>query len=234
MVISQLLLQVEEPLRFLGIKLINLSDFTELIIRFSFNVLVVFILVRKIYFPVSRRKDYYFNFMLISVILFLMTYMLLSVKNLSVGVALGLFALFGILRFRTAQIPIKEMTYLFLVIGLSVINALVTKKISYAEILFINIVVLLAAWLGEHFWLSAGMSRKTVTYEKIEMIKPENRKKLIEDLRERTGLNITRVEIGKIDFLRDVAQIRIYYTQTEAFPYTEDDEDEDDMSGNGD
>lgn len=230
--LSTLLLLADDAVRLLGIKLINTHDFLELIIRFSFNILIVFILVRKIYFPVSRRKEYYFNYMLISVILFLMTYMLINVKDLSVGVALGLFALFGILRFRTAQIPIKEMTYLFLVIGLSVINALVTKKISYAEMLFINIIVLLAAWLGERFWISNRMSRKTVTYEKIELIKPENRQKLIADLRERTGLDITRVEIGKIDFLRDVAQIRIFYTHHEQFPYLE--EEEDAITDNGD
>ncbi|MCD6202326.1 MAG: DUF4956 domain-containing protein [Bacteroidales bacterium] len=232
MMLSTLLLLADDAVRLLGIKLINTHDFLELIIRFSFNILIVFILVRKIYFPVSRRKEYYFNYMLISVILFLMTYMLINVKDLSVGVALGLFALFGILRFRTAQIPIKEMTYLFLVIGLSVINALVTKKISYAEMLFINIIVLLAAWLGERFWISNRMSRKTVTYEKIELIKPENRQKLIADLRERTGLDITRVEIGKIDFLRDVAQIRIFYTHHEQFPYLE--EEEDAITDNGD
>ena len=230
--LSTLLLLADDAVRLLGIKLINAHDFLELIIRFSFNILIVFILVRKIYFPVSRRKEYYFNYMLISVILFLMTYMLINVKDLSVGVALGLFALFGILRFRTAQIPIKEMTYLFLVIGLSVINALVTKKISYAEMLFINLIVLLAAWLGERFWISNRMSRKTVTYEKIELIKPENRQKLIADLRERTGLDITRVEIGKIDFLRDVAQIRIFYTHHEQFPYLE--EEEDAITDNGD
>ncbi len=225
MILSQVLLTADEPLRFLGIKLINPEDFTELIIRFTFNLLVVYILVRRIYFPVARRKEYFFNYMLISVILFLMTYMLINVKDLSVGVALGLFALFGILRFRTAQIPIKEMTYLFLVIGLSVINALVTKKISYAEILFINVIVLVAAWYGEHFWFSSRMSRKSITYERIDLIKPERREELLADLRERTGLDITRVEIGKIDFLRDVAQIRIFYTHQENAPYVEEDEE---------
>jgi len=215
---------VEEPVRFLGIKLINPEDFSELIVRFSFNLLVIFILVRKIYFPVSRRKEYYFSYMLVSVILFLMTYMLINVKDLSVGVALGLFALFGILRFRTAQIPIKEMTYLFLVIGLSVINALVTKKISYAEIFFVNIVVLLAAWYGERFWFKTKMNRKSITYEKIDLIKPEKREELYADLRERTGLNITRIEIGKIDFLRDTVQIRIFYSHEENLPFVEDDE----------
>ncbi len=228
MILSTLLLQADDAVRFLGIKLINTHDFLELVFRFTFNLLVVYILVRKIYFPVSRRKEYYFNYMLIGVILFLMTYMLINVKDLSVGVALGLFALFGILRFRTAQIPIKEMTYLFLVIGLSVVNALVTKKISYAEMFFINFIVLLAAWRGERFWISNRMSRKTVTYERIDMIKPEKRQQLIEDLKERTGLDINRVEIGKIDFLRDVVQIRIFYTHHEKFPIVEEEED---MSG---
>ncbi len=221
---------VDEPVRFLGIKLINPEDFVELITRFTFNLIIVFILVRRIYFPVARRKEYFFNYMLISVILFLMTYMLINVKDLSVGVALGLFALFGILRFRTAQIPIKEMTYLFLVIGLSVINALVTKKISYAEILFINVIVLISAWFGERFWFSSKMSRKSVTYEKIDLIRPEKREELLADLRARTGLDITRVEIGKIDFLRDVVQIRIFYSHHENAPFVE---EEDDFGGNG-
>ena len=230
LLLQQLLAAVDEPVRFLGIKLINPEDFFELIIRFTFNLLVVHILVRHIYFPVARRKEYFFNYMLISVILFLMTYMLINVKDLSVGVALGLFALFGILRFRTAQIPIKEMTYLFLVIGLSVINALVTKKISYAEIIFINIIVLIAAWYGERFWFSSRMSRKSITYEKIDLIRPGRREELLADLRKRTGLDITRIEIGKIDFLRDVVQIRIFYTHQENAPFVE----EDDFNGNGD
>ena len=226
MILLQILLAAaDEPVRFLGIKLINPEDFFMLITRFTFNLLVVYILVRFIYFPVARRKEYYFNFMLIGVILFLMTYMLINVKDLSVGVALGLFALFGILRFRTAQIPIKEMTYLFLVIGLSVVNALVTKKISYAEIIFINVIVLVAAWYGEHFWFSSRLSRKTITYDRIELIKPEHREELLADLRSRTGLDITRLEIGKIDFLRDVVQIRIFYTHQENMPFVEEEED---------
>jgi len=225
MVLMQILqVAAEEPVRFLGIKLINPDDFFELIFRFSFNLLIIYILVRHIYFPIARRKEYYFNYMLIGVILFLMTYMLINVKDLSVGVALGLFALFGILRFRTAQIPIKEMTYLFLVIGLSVVNALVTKKISYAEIFFINLIVLAAAWYGERFWFSSRLSRKTITYDKIELIKPEHREELMADLKERTGLDITRIEIGKIDLLRDVAQIRIFYTHQENAPFVEEEE----------
>jgi len=231
LLLQQIAAAVDEPLRFLGIKIINPEDFAELIIRFTFNIIIVYILVRRIYFPVARRKEYFFNYMLISVILFLMTYMLINVKDLSVGVALGLFALFGILRFRTAQIPIKEMTYLFLVIGLSVINALVTKKISYAEVLFINLIVLISAWFGERFWFSSKMSRKSITYEKIDLIKPERREELLADLRARTGLDITRVEIGKIDFLRDVVQIRIFYTHQENAPFMV--EEDDDFGGNG-
>ncbi len=203
LLLQQLLAAVDEPVRFLGIKLINPEDFFELIIRFTFNLLVVHILVRHIYFPVARRKEYFFNYMLISVILFLMTYMLINVKDLSVGVALGL----------------------------SVINALVTKKISYAEIIFINIIVLIAAWYGERFWFSSRMSRKSITYEKIDLIRPGRREELLADLRKRTGLDITRIEIGKIDFLRDVVQIRIFYTHQENAPFVEED---DDFNGNGD
>jgi len=117
-----------ELLQIFGIKFINVSSFFELLVRFSFNSIVVLILVRFLYYPVARRKEYFFSYILISSIVFLVTYSLVSVADLSTGVAIGLFALFGILRFRTSQIPVKEMTYLFLVIGISVINAMQMVK----------------------------------------------------------------------------------------------------------
>ena len=150
--ITEILAQVAEPARFFGIKLMNTSDLMELVARFLFNTLVVFALVRYLYYPVAKRKEYFFTYMLVSTIVFLVSFSLINVDRLTVGIALGLFALFGILRFRTRQIPIKEMTYLFLVIGISVINAMVTKKTSYIELLFINTMVLLVAWIGEKYW----------------------------------------------------------------------------------
>ena len=148
--------------------------------------------------------------------MFLVTYSLVSVADLSTGVALGLFALFGILRFRTSQIPVKEMTYLFLVIGISVINSMLNGQTSYIELLFINMIVLFVAWVAELFWQKNKMNSKYIDYEKIDLIRPEKRKELITDLQKRTGLNITDVEIGRINFMRDTVRIRIYFTNEES------------------
>jgi Ca2+/Na+ antiporter len=136
---------------------------------------------------------------------------LLQNVDLQLGFALGLFALFGIIRYRTNPIPIKEMTYLFLVICISVMNALSDKQISYVELLFANIMLMLVTVVIEYFWTSRHESSKTIIYEKIDLIKPQNQKRFIEDLQKRTGLKINRVEIGKINFLRDTAEITIYY-----------------------
>ena len=125
---------------------------------------------------------------------------------------LGLFAIFGIIRYRTGSMRIREMTYLFLVIGLSVINAL-SNKLSYVEVGFINGIVWLMVYLMENLWLQSHEIDKLVIYEKIENIKPANNHLLIEDLEKRTGLKINRVEIGKIDFLKDVAEVKIFFNE---------------------
>ncbi len=200
-----------------GIKLINLSDFLELLVRLGFNLIVVIIIVRYIYYPVAKRKDYLFTYILISSVIFALCFLLENVK-LQIGFALGLFAIFGIIRYRTLQINIKEMTYLFLIIGISVINALANKKISYAELLFANLSLILVTFLLEKVFLLKHESRKTIVYEKIDLIKPEKRAELIKDLEERTGININRVEIGRVDFLRDTARVRIYYFESENQP----------------
>ena len=205
-----------ELLQIFGIDFINVSSFFELLVRFFFNSIVVLILVRYLYYPVARRKEYFFSYILISTIVFLVTYSLVSVANLSTGVALGLFALFGILRFRTNQIPVKEMTYLFLVIGISVINALLNGQTSYMELLFINMIILLVAWLAELFWQKNKMNSKFINYEKIDLIRPGKRDELIADLQKRTGLKITDIEIGRINFMRDTVRIRIYFSNEES------------------
>ncbi|HOO84374.1 MAG TPA: DUF4956 domain-containing protein [Prolixibacteraceae bacterium] len=197
-----------------NIDIINLEDFTELLFRFLFNFVVVFIAIRLLYYKVRRRRDYLFTFILISTVVFLLCFLLESVK-LGLGFALGLFAIFGIIRYRTQQIPIKEMTYLFLVIGISVINALANKKISYAELIVTNGLLLLVTWGLERMMMLRHESRKQILYEKIELIKPENRLELKADLENRTGLTINRIEIGKVDFLRDTARINIYYYEDE-------------------
>lgn len=201
----------DEVIRIFDIKLANWEDFWELTARFGFNLLVIIVVVRFLYYVHARRKDYLFTYILISMITFLLCFTLSSVDELEIGFALGLFAIFGIIRYRTDAIPIKEMTYLFVVIGISVINALSNKKISHIELLFVNLCIVGITYVLEYIWLVKHETRKRVIYEKIELVKPENRAALMKDLEERTGLKIRRVEVGRIDFLKDVANVDIYY-----------------------
>lgn len=193
-----------------GIDLLNANDFYTLLVRFFLNLVVLTVTVRYLYYPNTYRRDYVFTFLLIGIVVFFMCYLLASVK-LQLGFALGLFAVFGIIRYRTNPIPIKEMTYLFLVIAISLINAISSKKVSYGELLFSNLSLLVVTLVLEKGLLIKHLSQRTVVYEKIDLIKPEKRSELIEDLRIRTGLDIKRVEIGKIDFLKDIAWITIHF-----------------------
>jgi len=199
-----------EGTKFLGIDLFDKKGFVELAIKFAFNLLVIGIIVGALYFPKTRRKDYLFSYIVLSSLIFLVCFLLSNVK-LQIGFALGLFAIFGIIRYRTDSIPIKEMTYLFIVIGVSIINALANKKISYAELLFTNLVVIIVIYCLESVWFIRHESCKIIRYEKIDLIKPEKRDELLADLTLRTGLKINRIEIGEIDFLRDTAIIFVYY-----------------------
>jgi hypothetical protein len=205
-----------------GIELIDKVDFFELLARFLFNSFIIFSCVRWLYFPGTKRKDYLFTYMLISSVVFLLCFLLENVK-LQLGFALGLFAVFGILRYRTDAIPIKEMTYLFLVIGISVINALANKKVSYAELVFTNLILLFVTFLLEHVYLIRHESTKTILYEKIDLIKRDRRDELKRDLEERTGIKINRIEIGRINFLRDTARVRIYYFEDDQEAISHDD-----------
>ncbi len=215
------LLEIIVDDKLFGLNLFDSADFIKLIVRFSFNFIVSLILVRWLYYSISKRKDYLFTYLLISTTVFLLCFLLDNVK-LQLGFALGLFAIFGIIRYRTAQIPIKEMTYLFLIIGIAVINALANKKISYAELLFTNTAIIILTWALEKVWLLKHESRRTIDYEKIELIKPAKREELMADLQERTGIKISRIEIGRIDFLRDTARLRIYYFESDQEGFTDD------------
>ena len=208
---------------FLNIDLMDWEDFFDLILRSVFNLLIVIYLVRYLYYKKTKRKDYLFTYILISLVVFFMVFLLENVK-LELGFALGLFAIFGIIRYRTQQIPIREMTYLFLVIGVSVINSLANAKVSYAELLFTNAALILVTYVLERVFLLRHESRKVIEYENIELIKPANRLEMIKDLEERTGLKINRVEIGKIDFLRDSARVYLYYFESDNQPNFADDE----------
>jgi hypothetical protein len=202
-----------DKIRLGSLEIIDFSSFLELIARFTLNFVVIMILVRWLYYSSTKRKDYLFTYILISSVVFLLCYLLESVK-LQIGFALGLFAIFGIIRYRTNPIPIKEMTYLFLIIGVSVINSLADQDTSVANMLFSNGVIVFAAFGLEKLWLLKHQSTKVVIYEKINLIKPEKYQELLKDLKERTGITkINRVEVGKIDFLKDTCILTIYYEE---------------------
>lgn len=181
----------------------------QLLARFVFNTLVTWIMIHFLYYRKSHRRDYYFTFTLISISVFFLIFLLGGVK-LKIGFALGLFAIFGIIRYRTESMPVREMTYLFVIIAMSVINALAVT-ISYAELALTNVLFILAAWLCEsNRWLK-HVSCKLVQYDRIELVKPQAKAELMADLRERTGLNIVKIEVGAMDFLHDTAVLKVYY-----------------------
>ena len=211
----ELLLILLDSIEFLGTPLFDPEDFLKLIVKTVFNLIIITVIIRYIYYPVTKNKDYLFTYFLISMTVFLLCVLLDSVK-LQLGFALGLFAIFGIIRYRTDPIAIKEMTYLFLVIGISVVNALSNKKISYAELVFANLMIVFVTYGMEKIWLLRHQSRKNITYEKIELILPEKREELIADLKARTGIDVIRVEIRRIDFLRDTANLRIFYYEDDS------------------
>ncbi len=193
-----------------GVPLYDSQSLVNLLIRFFFNLLICWILVHFCYYKKSNRRDYYVTFMLFSSTMFLLIFLMENVK-LQIGFTLGLFAIFGMIRYRTETVPIREMTYLFVIIGVSVINGL-AMTVSYAELICTNVLLIALTWILEKQNFIRHRSSKIILYDNINLIVPEKRQDLINDLQKRTGLTVDNIEIGHIDFLRDVAFIKLYYT----------------------
>ena len=188
---------------------VDWNGLTELLVRFLLNTVVIGLIVRVFYYPKSKRRDYFFTFLLIAISVFLLIFLMGGVK-LKIGFALGLFAIFGIIRYRTESVPIREMTYLFLIIAVSAINGLATS-ISYIELLATNLLFILSIWACESNHWVKHVASKLVLYDNITLITPEKEGELIADLKKRTGLDILRVEVGAIDFSKDTVMVKIYY-----------------------
>ncbi|MDR2814345.1 MAG: DUF4956 domain-containing protein [Prevotellaceae bacterium] len=193
----------------MGVDVFDPTNFWMLLLRFAFNLLVCWIIIQFFYYKKSRRKDYYFTFMLFGVTIFFLLFLLQSIP-MQIGFALGLFAIFGMIRYRTETVQIREMTYLFVIIGISVVNGL-SMEAPYVSVVAANLLCVLIIWLLESNKLLKHTSNKVILYEKIGLIKPDRYSDLLADLKDRTGLDITKVEIGHIDFLRDVAFLKVYY-----------------------
>lgn len=186
-----------------------MDQIIQLLISFGINLAVVFVIIQLLYYPKSHRKDYCFTFFLMSVSIFLLIFVLNDV-NMQTGFALGLFAIFSIMRYRTDAMPVREMTYLFLIIAISVVNAMIGELNPY--VIGGSNILLIACIFGTE--LLRGRSQvmsKLVQYDRIDLIVPEKRDEMIEDLTKRTGLKIKNVEIGHIDFLKDSAMLKVYY-----------------------
>jgi hypothetical protein len=196
-----------------GIPLFDMKDFGKLLFKFGINLVFLFITVRFVFYRNNRDKDYLFTFFMFNLMTFFICVLLRKVP-MEMGFAMGLFAVFGILRYRTEALPIKEMTYLFIVIGLAMINALTNKSISMIELIFTDLLIVGTTFGIETIWFNDHERSKNLVYEKINLVKPEREGELIEDLRNRTGLDIFKISIGKIDFLKDTADIKIYYKES--------------------
>jgi len=207
----------------IGLTLFDPQHFISLVMRFIINLIVVSIIARYFYYPRSQRRDYMFIFILMAQSIFLLV-SLMEGDGMNIGAAMGLFAIFGIMRFRTEAVPIREMTYLFMLIALSVVNALARAeyhpKADYWDgfgivtIVFVNLVFLFMAWLFESNRLVNSSCSKYIRYDNVSLVTPDKREELKADLEKRTGLKIDRIEVGMLDFLKDSCLIRIYYTST--------------------
>lgn len=189
------------------------EPFVAMLIRLFVCIVVNLVIVDRLYYKKSRRRDFYFTFMLISLAIFFLVFFMIFVledmkAKTSIGIGIGLFGIFSIMRYRTDAMPVREMTYLFVIISLSVVNA-IAASVSMAELLVTNLIVVAAIWLCEHR-LKLEPS-KLVQYDRLELIKPDRREDLKADLEMRLGLKVRKVEVGAIDMLRDMAVLRVYY-----------------------
>ena len=188
------------------------AQFSGTLIRFLICILVNWGIVHFLYYRKSHRTDFYFSFMLMTVAIFFLVYFMMGMERgkATMGVGLGLFGIFSIMRYRTDAMPVREMTYLFLIVCLSVVHAMAE---DFLELTVVDILTIISIILCE--MLFKAKATKLIQYDRIEMVKPEKRQELKADLEQRLGLEITRVEVGAVDFLRDMAMLRIYYKSAE-------------------
>ena len=206
----------DQSIELLGVPFFDGPGLWRMLILFGVNLLVCWIITHFFYYRKSRRGDYYFTYMLFSMAIFFILYLLQNMK-VEVGIALGLFGIFSMIRYRTEQLPIREMTYLFVLIGISIING-AGMATSYVSFVSVNVLFILVVWVLEAVGMANRKAQKIITYEKIDLIKPDRREEVMADLRERTGLDIVKVQVGSIDFLRDTALLKVTYIPDDPEP----------------
>lgn len=187
-----------------------MSELSNLLLSFTFNLFVAIVLVRFIYYPSTRSKRYVLTFIAFNTVIFFVLHFMNSIQ-ISLGVGFGLFAIFTILRYRTDPLPVREMTYLFIIAALPVMNSASLDETNWPQVILANLAILLLMFILERGWGFRYDASKRIIYEKIELVRADRIEELVADLKERTGLKIKRVSIGKINFLKDTAELTIYY-----------------------
>lgn len=186
------------------------SELSAFVAGAVFNLLIAALIVRGIYFPVTRDRNYVFTFLAFNTVIYFVLRLMTS-ASISMGVGFGLFAIFSVLRYRTDEMPIREMTYLFIVIALPVMNSMLAASGDIAQVIVANAMVVGLLWALEKGWGFRFEASKRLTYDRIDLIAPARRESLLADLRTRTGLPIRKVEIGRIDFAHDTAEVKIFF-----------------------
>jgi hypothetical protein len=187
-----------------------MSELSSFLMNFGFNFLVALLVVRFIYYPSTHNKHYVFTFLAFNTVIYFVLYFMNSIE-IGIGVGFGLFAIFSILRYRTDPMPIREMTYLFIIAALPVMNSVASNDSVWPQLVAANLAILGILWVLEHEWGFHYEASRRVVYEKIELIRPEQRAELVADLEVRVGVKVKQVIIGKVNFMRDTASLTIYY-----------------------
>ncbi len=188
------------------------GGFLDLMLRFGLNLLATIFVIIFVYFRATGKRSYVFTYILISTTIFFLCFLLGSI-DLQLGFALGLFAIFGIIRYRTDTIPIREMTYLFLVITLSVINALASREVSISAILFTNSCLMITTWVMETIWMKRHLARRSLIFDRMDLIHPTKKKELIQNVFERTGIVVVKFKVGQIDLVKKSVRLTIFYKE---------------------
>jgi hypothetical protein len=216
---------LESTLRGLfGLDAFNSAEFWPTVLRFFYNFGIILFIARVVYYRVSHRADYFFTYLLVSSIVFIICNML-DAATFQIGFALGLFAVFGIIRYRTSPIPVREMTYLFIVIGISVKNALISADTSLVRALFADSILILITVAAQSFLVRNKLIRKTIMYNNMDLLKPDRYDELLKDLSSMSGFPIEKVQVGRVDYIKRQARLRIYFFERNAPNNYSDEED---------
>lgn len=207
-----------------GLDSFSSTEFWPTVLRFFYNLGIILFIARVVYFRVSQRADYFFTYLLVSSIVFIICNML-DAATFQIGFALGLFAVFGIIRYRTTPIPIREMTYLFIVIGVSVKNALLSTDTGLLRALFADSIIVLITWAAQDFLLRKKMIRKTIVYKNMELLKPDRYEELLKELSSMSGFPVEKAQVGRVDYVKGNARVRIWFYEKNAPNNYSDDED---------